>query len=81
MLKEEFANALTRPRAQPFVLKGPLHLELEMTTYVAAETLAYLPNLQRQGAFSVSTTVSSIEMAVRFIAFAMFYSPTGVPPI
>ena len=80
MLKASFADALRKPVPKPFVLSGPYRLEAEMTSYVAAETLSYLPDVSRIGAFSVAATFSSIEATIRFISFAMLYSPMGVPP-
>ena len=81
MLKASFADALRKPVPKPFVLSGPYRLEAEMTSYVAAETLSYLPCVSRVGAFGVEATFLSVEATIRFISFAMLYSPTGVPPI
>lgn len=79
-LKDAFTSALRRPRPRPFIVSSPFHLELELTAYVAAEMLAYLPNVERRGPFGVATKFSTMEMAMRFITFAMLYTPTGVLP-
>ena len=79
-LKDAFAKALQRPKPRPFIVSGPFHLEFELTTQVAAEMLAYLPNVERLGAFGVATTFSTMEMAMRFLTFAMLYTPNGAPP-
>lgn len=78
-LKEAMHRALDRqvlPR--PFLLKGPFRLELDMTTQVAAEMLAYLPTVERIGPASVAARFDRIDAAMRFVSFAMLYSPTGV---
>ena len=77
MLKEAMASALRRPLPKPFVLKGPYRLELEMTTQVAAEMLAYLPGVERVNAWTIASAFDRIEGAMRFVSFAMLYSPTG----
>lgn len=78
LLKDAMTSALERPLPQPFVLQGPFHLELEMTTRLAAEMLAYLPGVERTDACSVATTFDRIEKVMHFVCFAMLYSPTGV---
>lgn len=79
LLKEAMAEALSRPPTKPFRLESPLILELEMTTLLSAELLAYLPRVERVGGFSVRTTFDDVRALMRFIAFAMLYSPTGAP--
>jgi D-amino peptidase len=78
MLKEAVASALKHPLPQPFVLKGPFRLELEMMSQVSAEMLAYLPGVERTNGFTVAVTFDRLAMVMRFISFAMLYSPTGV---
>jgi len=80
MLGEAAAGAFSRPLPNPFELKGPFHLELEMTSQVSAEMLAYLPSVTRTAAFSIAVRFDSVDQIMRFIAFGMHYSPTGVPP-
>lgn len=78
LLKEAMLAALGRRLAKPLVLTGPFRLELEMTTHVAAEMLAYLPGVERRNAFGVAASFDSIAALMRFVSFAMHYSPTGV---
>lgn len=78
-LKEAMARALAQPLPAPFVLPGPYRLELEMTTLLAAEMLAYLPGVERPSAFTVAITCDSVAAAMRFLTFAALYSPTGTP--
>ena len=63
------------------MLRGPLRLELEMTSQVAAEMLAYLPGVERSGSYGVAATFESVTTVMRFVSFAMLYSPTGVPSL
>lgn len=79
-LKRACRSAFNRPRSAPFVLKAPYRLELEMTTQVAAEMLAYLPNVERTGAYTASITLDRVEAVMRFVSFVMLYTPTGVMP-
>lgn len=77
MLKEAMAGALGRPLPKPFVLHGPFRLEIEMISRVSAELLAYLPGIERLGPWRIAATFDRIEAVMRFISFAMLYSPTG----
>jgi D-amino peptidase len=81
MLKVAIAGALDRPLPPPFVLHGPFRLELEMTSQVAAEMLAYLPGVDRIGGYRVSATFDCVAAVMRFVSFAMLYSPTGIPAL
>jgi D-amino peptidase len=78
LLGEAAARAFAQPLPEPFVLEGPFLLELEMTTHVAAEMLAYLPGVERRGAYGVAATFERISAAMRFVSFAMHYAPNGV---
>jgi D-amino peptidase len=78
LLQEAMLAALNRPLPAPFTVRGPYRLELEMTTHVAAEMLAYLPGVERNGAYGVRVNFDRIAIAMQFVSFAMHYSPTGV---
>jgi D-aminopeptidase len=80
-LKAAVTVALRRAFPAPFVLKPPFKLELEMTTQASAEMLAFLPNVERTSAIAVTTTFESLVRAMRFVAFAMLYSPMGTPAL
>jgi len=77
-LKVSAASAFQAPLPEPFRLKGPYELELNMTTQLAAEVLAYLPDVKRVDACSVAARFDRVASALKFLAFAMFYSPIGV---
>jgi D-amino peptidase len=76
-LKGAIGDALARPLPDPFVLRGPFRLELEMTTQAAAEMLAYLPGVEQFSACGVVAVFDRLEAVMRFVAFATLYSPTG----
>jgi D-amino peptidase len=81
LLKESMVNSLERTLPQPFVLQGPFRLELEMVGRLSAEVLAYLPGVERLGPWTVAATFERIEAVMRFVSFAMLYSPTGAVAI
>jgi D-amino peptidase len=80
-LEKEIKKSCQRRSSRPFTIKGPVCLELEMTTQVAAEMLAYLPGVERSGPFGVTSTFKHVQDVIRFIAFAMLYSPSGAPAL
>jgi D-amino peptidase len=77
LLKETMIRSLERPLPPPFVLRGPFRLEIEMIGRLSAEVLAYLPGIERLGPWRIATTFDRLDAVMRFIAFAMLYSPTG----
>jgi D-amino peptidase len=80
-LKSAVEKALSSRASRPLILPAPYHLHIEMTTQAAAEMLAYLPTVERKDAYGVTVTFNKISAAMRFIACAMLYSPTGVPAL
>ena len=81
LLKAAAAGAFARRPPQPFIVRGPLRLELEMTSQGAAEMLAYLPAVERLNGYTVAASFESVEAVVRFVAFAALYTPTGMPAL
>ena len=76
-LKESAAAAFRKARPEPFTLEPPLRLEMEMTSQVAAELLSYLPGIERVGACGIAGTFAHVEAIMRFVGFAILYSPTS----
>jgi len=76
-LGEAAAIAFDRPLQRPFVVEGPFRVELEMVSSLSAEMLAYLPGVERKGPWSIQASFDCIAAVMRFISFAMLYSPTG----
>jgi D-amino peptidase len=77
LISDAATRALAK-KAAPFIVEGPYELELEFTTQLTAEMMSYLPSVQRRGAYSIASSFARIEQAMRFVSFAMLYSPTGV---
>jgi len=77
LLAEAARDALARPLPKPFVLEPPYRLDLDMTSQVAAELLAYLPGVARNNAFGITAEFTRLDAVMRFVAFAILYSPTG----
>lgn len=80
MLKDAAAQAFQQSPGQPFILKAPFNVELEMTTQVAAEVLNFLPWIERTDAYTVTAEFSSLAQVAGFIGFAIMYAPNGQPP-
>jgi len=64
--------------AAPFVVPAPHVLEVDLTARVTAELLSYLPGIELAGPFTVRATFDSVAAIMRFLAFAILYSPSGV---
>ena len=71
-------EAFARPLTEPYRVDGPYVLEMEMVAQVTAEMLAYLPGVERLSAYKVKVRFASAAAVMKFIAFAMLYSPMGV---
>lgn len=76
-LGERAIAAFQQPLPSPFVVNGPFDLDLEMTSQTAAELLAFLPGMERTGAWSIRSRFESLESVMRFVSFAILYTPTG----
>jgi D-amino peptidase len=76
-LAEAAARAFAQPLPQPFIVRGPFRLELDMVSHVAAEMLTYLPGVERLEGCKVVANFARLDAVMRFISFAMLYSPTG----
>ncbi len=79
-LKDAAGNAFKQEKPQPFVLEGPFEIEMEMTSHGAAEMLGYLPWVERVNTWTLKATFDSMPDAMRFISFAILYSPSGQTP-
>lgn len=80
-LKDAAQDAFTRPLPPPFVISGPFRLEIETVNQGSAEMLSYLRGVNRTGSFSIATECDSMEELMQFLAFATFYTPSGVPAL
>jgi D-amino peptidase len=68
-----------RASAKPYVVRGPVTLEMSFKHYRAAELLAYLPIVTRVDAHTIRFTGRDILEVSRFIEFVNSYSPDITP--
>src|SRR5262245_29632484 len=76
-IRAECEKALRqRAAAKPFVIAGPVRLEISFKSMINAELLALLPVVERVDGATVAFTGKDVVEAVRFIAFATQYDST-----
>lgn len=73
------AGVERRASVRPFVVPGPVSLDLSFKHYRAAELLAYLPIVQRVASHTARFTGRDILEVSRFIEFALSYQPDITP--
>ena len=73
------AGVEQRASARPYVLRGPITLEMSFKHYRAAELLAYLPMVTRVNAHTIRFVGKDIVEVSRFIEFLNTYQP-GLTP-
>jgi D-amino peptidase len=73
------AGVEQRASAKPYVLRGPVTLELSFKNYRAAELLAYLPIVTRVNSHTIRFVGKDIVEVSRFIEFVGSYSPDLTP--
>ena len=65
--------------ARPFVLEGPIVVEVSFKNYMPAEMLSYLPIVERADSHTVRYVAENMIEASRFLAFIGRYQP-GLTP-
>ena len=73
------AGVEQRASAKPYVVRGPVTLEMSFKHYRAAELLAYLPIVTRVNAHTIRFVGKDIVEVSRFIEFVNSYSPDITP--
>ena len=68
-----------RASSKPFVLRGPVTVDLSFKHYRAAELLAYLPIVQRTSSHGVRFVGRDIVEVSRFLEFVTNYQPDITP--
>jgi len=68
-----------RHEIKPLSLPKAYNLSLEFNDRSQPEMWEYLPWVQRGGAYTINVELSDMTEVMKFIAFAAFYQPTGVP--
>jgi len=76
-IRAESETALRqRATAKPFVIAGPVRLEISFKNMINAEVMALLPVVERVDGATVAFTGKDIVEAVKFVAFATQYDST-----
>ncbi len=63
----------------PYVMSGPVELEISFKNYLPAEVMAYLPNVDRVDAHTIRFVGRDMSEVSRFIAFTTRYSASISP--
>lgn len=78
MIEEATLRAIQKVGSiDPFSVPGPFEIEIEFTSHLASDVLSYLDHVERIGSRTIKTQLSTIDEAMRFISFLIFYNPTG----
>ena len=73
------AGVAQRASARPYVVRGPITLEMSFKNYRAAELLAYLPIVTRVNSHTIRFVGRDIVEVSRFIEFVNSYQPDIAP--
>ena len=64
---------------KPYVLQTPVTLDVSVKNYLPAETLTYLPNVQRVDSHTIRFVAKDMKQASSFVEFIDTYSPELAP--
>jgi D-amino peptidase len=73
------AGLAKRAMLRPYVIRGPVRLDVTFKSYTPAEIVAYLPGVQRLTAHAIRFTGRDMVEVSRFIEFLNTYQP-GLTP-
>jgi D-amino peptidase len=73
------AGLAKRASLKPYVVRGPIRLDVTFKSYTPAEIVAYLPAIQRLTAHSIRFTGRDMIEVSRFIEFLNTYQPGMTP--
>lgn len=73
------AGVEQRATARPYVLRGPVTLDVSFKHYRAAELLAYLPSVARVDSHTIRFVGKDIVEVSRFLGFVTSYQPDITP--
>jgi len=68
-LSQVTKDALSRPAPMPFLVSQPIEVTMDLTTPILAETLSYLPFVERMDSHTVRFSASDIVELNSFMAF------------
>jgi D-amino peptidase len=73
------AGLARRASLRPYVVRGPVRLDVTFKSYTPAEILAYLPGVQRLTAHAIRFTGRDMLEVSRFLEFINTYQPGMTP--
>ena len=80
LIKERVRAGLAkRVTLRPYVLRGPIRLDITFKSYTPAEIVAYLPGVQRLNAHTIRFTGRDMIEVSKFIEFINTYQPGMTP--
>jgi len=80
LIKERVKAGLARRASiRPYVVRGPLQLDVTFKNYTPAEIVAYLPGIERVDAHTVRFTGRDMTELSRFIQFLTTYNAAMTP--
>ncbi|MGH8637280.1 MAG: M55 family metallopeptidase [Burkholderiales bacterium] len=80
LIKEKVKSGLAKRAAiRPYVVRGPLRLDVTFKNYTPAEVATYLPGIQRLNAHTIRFTARDVIEVSRFIQFLTTYQ-AGLTP-
>ncbi len=80
LVKERVKAGLAKRAAlRPYVLRGPVRLDITFKNYTPAEIVSYLPGVQRLNAHAIRFTGRDMVEISRFLEFLNTYQPGMTP--
>jgi D-amino peptidase len=79
LIEQRTAAALRGPRPRPFVLPGPVTLDVTFKHYQPAQVLALLPLVERPDAHTIRYVGADILVVSRFLQFVNTYDQDLIP--
>jgi D-amino peptidase len=73
------AGMARRGSLRPYVMAGPVRLDITFKNYTPAEIVAYLPGVERRDAHTIRYTARNVLEVARFIQFLTTYN-AGMTP-
>ena len=74
------AGIAKRATLKPYVLRGPIRLDVTFKNYTPAEIVSYLPGIQRVNAHTIRFTGRDMVEVSRFVEFLSQYAGAGMTP-
>ena len=74
------AGIAKRATLKPYVLRGPIRLDVTFKNYTPAEIVSYLPGIQRVNAHTIRFTGRDMIEVSKFVEFLSQYAGAGMTP-